>query len=802
MTCLYKTFSKVLVALLLLTCSLPVFATTFPVTTNADTGPGSLRDAITSANTNPGADIITFNLPVGQFTLSPASGYPVILDALTIDGYSQPGSAQSSIAGRTIVVGIDGTNAGGDLFVIATSNVTIDGLAIYSTPGYAVSISTNLSNIFIWGNFLGTDVTGTATGIGNQGGVLCNFGGANVNTNIVVGTNGDGTNDADEGNLICSSLTASGTTGWGVVFWKSETSMIAGNIIGLDKNGNEASMGNAQDGILVTVNSITNTIGTNGDGVSDDLEANLVSANAGFGILVAGASDNNVVAGNTFGIDAADNAAGNGSYGIGLLNSSGNRIGTNGDGVSDNFESNIASANGQGGIGIVSVAFFTNANSDNNIIAGNIIGTDASLTLDLGNTGAGILLRAETSGLNTNNNIIGSNFDGNGDIDEANIITNNDTGINILTPVAGALTNGNKIARNRIYANSQMGIDLGQDGVSINDDGDADAGANDVLNAPVIASTHTDAGNLLLTGFSVPGSIIEFYVSDGGVNPNPLPGGFTKSFGEGQTFLFRAQDDATLDGVTDADLTTGTYDGSVEGTGTGGTRTENRFSFTVPIASLPVPVASGTRITALAYVNTTGAGNTSEFGGTAFTTALPVTLTSFKGRVNGDAAELTWTTAEEINNSHFEIERSANGQGYTKVGTVKGNGGSNNSYEFTDDGPLSAVNFYRLKQVDIDGQATYSRALVLRKNLGEITARAAPSPFTSFINLSYKLQKEENIRIRLIDQVGHVVKTYATRGGAGVNTINLNDLDHLPKGNYTVELTGETVRFRQMVVKL
>ena len=53
----------------------------------------------------------------------------------------------------------------------------------------------------------------------------------------------------------------------------------------------------------------------------------------------------------------------------------------------------------------------------------------------------------------------------------------------------------------------------------------------------------------------------------------------------------------------------------------------------------------------------------------------------------------------------------------------------------------------------------------------------------------------------MIDQVGRVVKTYSTRGGAGINTINLNGLDNLQKGTYTVELIGETVSFRQQVLK-
>jgi hypothetical protein len=806
MTSFYKTISRLLVALVFLTSTPTLFAATFPVINTNDAGAGSLRDAVTAASINPGADDIVFSIPgIGPFTINLLSSLPVIVNGpLFINGFSQPGSVAGPIATRTILIQINGAGLPGtNPFVLATGDVTIAGLAIYNCPHYAINLSSNLNNVHIWGNYIGTDATGNTPGLGNQGGILSNFGSShpNINFNIIVGTNGDGTADANEGNLIVGSGAAGPINGWGVVFWLTRNSTVAGNIIGLDKDGNAlAGMGNARDGVLATVLASANVFGTDGDGTSDALEGNLICSNAGFGILLAGASDNSIVAGNQIGLDALNVAAGNLFYGVGILNSSGIRIGTDGNGTSDAFETNIISSNLSGGIGINALNFFTNANADNNTVAGNIIGTDATLTLIRGNTGAGILLRAETAGLNVDNNIIGSNYDGNGDADEGNIITNNDTGIHIVPPIAGSTTTGNKISRNSIFGNDQLGIDLGGDGITVNDNGDADTGPNDLFNAPVLISTQIQGANLVVTGFSVPGSVVEFYVGDGGTNPDPLPGGVTKSFGEGQIFLFRGQDDATLDGVTDADLTTGNYDGSAEGTGAGGTRTENRFMFSVPIVSLPFAVTSGTRITALAYANTTGAGSTSEFGGTISASALPVSLTSFRGRLDGNKAELTWTTAEEVDNSHFEIERSANGQAYTKIGSVKGNGGTNNSYHFTDNGPLGSINYYRLKQVDIDGDATYTRALVLRSDL-VIAAKAAPSPFTSFINLSYKLQKEENIRIRLIDPVGRIVKTYSTRGGAGVNTINLNGLDNLPKGSYTVELTGETVSFRQQVLK-
>ena len=162
---------------------------------------------------------------------------------------------------------------------------------------------------------------------------------------------------------------------------------------------------------------------------------------------------------------------------------------------------------------------------------------------------------------------------------------------------------------------------------------------------------------------------------------------------------------------------------------------------------------------------------------------------------------LTWTTSEEYNNSHFEVQRSSNGNAFTKIGSVNGKGRQENTYNFTDEGPVTKINYYRLRQVDIDGKSSYSKVLVLRNDLGKITGKISPNPFSNFINVTYWLSKEEKIRIRLFDPSGKAVMTYSTRGNSGLNTVNLNDLQNIPKGIYTIELSGENVTFRQQALK-
>src|SRR5467141_4130270 len=74
-------------------------AATFPVINTNDSGAGSLRQAITDANTTAGADTITFNISgAGVHTITPLTALPNITEAVTIDGYSQPGSSMNTLA--------------------------------------------------------------------------------------------------------------------------------------------------------------------------------------------------------------------------------------------------------------------------------------------------------------------------------------------------------------------------------------------------------------------------------------------------------------------------------------------------------------------------------------------------------------------------------------------------------------------------------------------------------------------------------------------------------------------------------
>ena len=177
-------------------------------------------------------------------------------------------------------------------------------------------------------------------------------------TNTVIGTDGDGIDDANEGNLI------SGNIGFGVIPGIGTT--VAGNLIGTDVTG-LAPLGNA-GGIG---NGTSVTIGTDGDGVSDALERNVISGNTEDGLEFNSGNTNSVIAGNIIGLGIdGTTPIGNGIVGVQLNGASGFRIGTDGNGSSDHLEANIISSNSLYGVQILGTG------ATNNSVAGNLIGTD------------------------------------------------------------------------------------------------------------------------------------------------------------------------------------------------------------------------------------------------------------------------------------------------------------------------------------------------------------------------------------------------------------------------------------------
>lgn len=189
---------------------------------------------------------------------------------------------------------------------------------------------------------------------------------------------------------------------------------------------------------------------------------------------------------------------------------------------------------------------------------------------------------------------------------------------------------------------------------------------------------------------------------------------------------------------------------------------------------------------------------------------LPVKLIKFNGVLVENIAKLTWTTASEINNKAFEIERSVNGVNFEYVGFVKGVGNSNslNRYAYNDN--LSSINYqqvssiyYRLKQIDQDGKYEYSNTIVIKTNNDQNFGNnisIVPNPFTDGVQINYSQHQKAAVKVVLVDALGREVYTKQVQSIIGNNAINIDNLNFLQNGIYFVRLesNGTTTK----VVKL
>lgn len=144
---------------------------------------------------------------------------------------------------------------------------------------------------------------------------------------------------------------------------------------------------------------------------------------------------------------------------------------------------------------------------------------------------------------------------------------------------------------------------------------------------------------------------------------------------------------------------------------------------------------------------------------------LPITLLHFDAvKANNNTAMLHWSTATELNTSHFEVERSSNGKNFTSIGKVTANGNTTTtrSYKLPDFSPLAGPNYYRLKTVDIDGKLDYSTIAIL--NFGnDYSVLLYPNPTQSEVTVT---GVEAGMQVDLLNAEGYRIRSYLVHGSS------------------------------------
>lgn len=172
---------------------------------------------------------------------------------------------------------------------------------------------------------------------------------------------------------------------------------------------------------------------------------------------------------------------------------------------------------------------------------------------------------------------------------------------------------------------------------------------------------------------------------------------------------------------------------------------------------------------------------------------LPVKLIAFHGKEHDDDVLLNWQTASEENNDYFQVEHSTDGSVFKPVGKVAGNGTTAvlSNYSFHHTQPSKGGNFYRLKQVDFDGQYAYSNIVHVETARG-FDVEVYPNPSTGYVKLRGELA--EGIA-RLTDITGRLILEKQ------LPDQNLIDLTQQPEGVYLVEIQTGNERVIKRVVK-
>ncbi|MBX9850599.1 MAG: T9SS type A sorting domain-containing protein [Cytophagaceae bacterium] len=152
---------------------------------------------------------------------------------------------------------------------------------------------------------------------------------------------------------------------------------------------------------------------------------------------------------------------------------------------------------------------------------------------------------------------------------------------------------------------------------------------------------------------------------------------------------------------------------------------------------------------------------------------------------------LHWTTFSEVNNDHFEIEKSSNGSDFITAGIVKGAGNSNVilMYNFTDESPYHGKNFYRLKQVDADGKFSYSNIIFI-DNQQTITSSIYPNPADENISLKIMAADGGNGTISIVNVLGETLLSGELLLQPGENIFTIS-ASALPSSFYFVNISYE-----------
>lgn len=180
--------------------------------------------------------------------------------------------------------------------------------------------------------------------------------------------------------------------------------------------------------------------------------------------------------------------------------------------------------------------------------------------------------------------------------------------------------------------------------------------------------------------------------------------------------------------------------------------------------------------------------------------ALPIKMQGFNAKKERGNVILDWATASEVNNAYFLVEHSLDGKRFQEIGMVHGAGNSTMvvEYDFVHEAPSSGVNYYRLKQVDFDGEFSYSPIVDVNFKSETDKITISPNPFNAEISLSLDNAFDTDVNIKIYDPIGRLVISQMLSKGHNQKMMNLSDLD---SGVYFLQIGEGNNRIIQKITK-
>jgi len=185
---------------------------------------------------------------------------------------------------------------------------------------------------------------------------------------------------------------------------------------------------------------------------------------------------------------------------------------------------------------------------------------------------------------------------------------------------------------------------------------------------------------------------------------------------------------------------------------------------------------------------------------------LPVVLTSFTAILQSTKqVKVTWSTSMEVNSSKYEVERSVDGINYQVVATKAAAGNSSIKLIYTIIDNVTALTapvvYYRLKQIDIDGQKSRSKvaSVRLKKIIGNFSV--SPNPFSNNVNINIEWNKNENTVVRVFNILGKEIISKNVTMINGYNNVIIDELERVIPGTYIIQFNTATEKLIKQVIK-